>query len=218
MKFMIYTMPVLTIGMLMVVTGCGGVTRTQVDTSRQGSRNFEPTGPYVQMTGVTHEVDVEDPAFMDAVERYMVDQAIGALERHRNYRMLLDPEVALRWSDLDANVSAEEMEHAKPEGFVSVHIVNLEERLGGTVRVGLVSRQRRFARATVRVRLKRAGHPDVVVEGRGRSEVGAWGVVVTVDRDHMRQGEGIWAVDESMVGLACRAALEDAVGKLPLTW
>lgn len=212
------TRGMLAIGMATAIAGCGGLTRTQVEAPRQRAPFAEATGPHVQMTGVSHEVETDNPAFMDAVERYMVDQAISALERDRNYRMLLDPEVALRWSDLDANLSGADLAQAEPEGFVSVHIVELEERLGGTVRVGIVSRQRKFAQATVRVRLERPGHPDVVSEGRGRSEVGAWGVVVAVDRDHMRSGEGVWAVDESMAGLACRAALEDAVRGLPLTW
>lgn len=208
----------LAIGMLMAAVGCGGLMRTEVDAPGMRAPRADATGPHIQMVGVTHEVESENPAFMDAVERYMVDQAVAVLERDRNYRMLLDPEVALRWSDLDMDSSGASLAQAEPEGFVSVHIVELAERLGGTVRVGVVSRQRKFAQATVRVRLERPGHPDIVSEGRGRSEVGAWGVIVAVDRDQMRAGEGIWAVDESMVGLACRAALVDAVRGLPRTW
>lgn len=208
----------LAIVMVMIGLGCGGLTRTEVDSTRTRMPRADATGPHIQMVGVTHELELENPAFMDAVERYMVDQAVAVLERDRNYRMLLDPEVALRWSDLEIPASETSLAQAEPEGFVTVHISELEERLGGTVRIGIVSRQRRFAEAKVRVRLERPGQPVLESQGRGRSEVGAWGVIVAVDRDQMRTGEGVWAIDESMVGLACRAALVDAVRGLPRTW
>lgn len=192
------------VGMVVVGLGWGRMNPPSLDDDLGLTATNEESVLSVRFSGVFNQTDL-DAGFMEAVERYLESHVVMMLESERNIRVL-------------SPVGDSRPDRGKPDvqsddAWVSVYIEGLEERMGPTVRFGIFSRQRKSAHAVIRIRLQQPGQEGIVAHGRGESRLGAWGVLVTVERDAMRD----WELDQSMVGLAARAALRDAIRRLPPT-
>ena len=203
------------LSVVLLTAGCGGVTRTGVDhADDMFGRNVSATGPFVQLVDVVNRSKLRDE-LVPAVERYLVDQAVIILEGQCGYRMVLSPDMAIRLGEMQVGSAPTAGAMAEPDARVRVEILDIDEKLGATVKVGFVSKQKKYAVARLRFVVERNDGKRYKADGKGRASLGAWGVVASVRRDAMKQDGGVWDVGESMVGVAAREALEKAARRLP---
>jgi len=99
----------------------------------------------------------------------------------------------------------------QPDASIQVQILSVESEDSGTLKLGFVSKQKRSVRVNLRTQYLRASGEVDTKESEGIGSKGAWGVIATVDRDRMLNGEAIWKIDQSMLGHACHQALIQTV-------
>jgi hypothetical protein len=110
--------------------------------------------------------------------------------------------------------NAGEKKTLEADADLDVEMREVNERLGATVKVGIVSSQKKYATAVVHVSLRmRSGGKGYEATGKGQSNQGAWGVVACVERSAMKKAD-VWKLDGSMAGTACMEALRAAVGDI----
>jgi hypothetical protein len=205
---------VATATLCIVLCGCGGMRQAQPRDPSVGHAVNAPDHQRIPVTLGKITASDEVPAHLrDAVRRYLADVAKAAVARHGIFISVdqtAEPSLLAGFGfDEDAGGDAQTL---KPVAALDVHVERLEEQLGATVKVGLVSTQRKHATADVRVVLRSLdGGTDLASSQQGRSSKGAWGVIATVDRDTMREGGDVWEIDGSMIGMACAEAVQAGV-------
>jgi hypothetical protein len=203
---------------LVLLTGCGGVTRTTVDdqvaspASHYRTKHGRKIG--VAVGPVTAEADL-DALLRSAVARYMKDQAIVALAQHDIFQVVdtksRTPDLLAQAMRADAGPS----ESLTADADCLVRVRKIAERSGATVKVGPFSSQSKMAEASVEVEIRlRNGQRVYRASHTGESSKGAWGVIARVDRGKMQAGSGVWELDGSMAGTACVQALRSCMRDL----
>lgn len=199
----------------LLACGCGSMQQARLDEEPPAPppAAYEGKTIPVLVGDVTAGIDQPDD-LRDAVCRYLRDQTAAAISRYGMF-VLVDTNAP---TDLLADFGIPSPQGAdkivEPEAVFDVEILRLEEVLGATVKVGVISTQKKHAVAEVRVTLRSlTGGGNLTSVQEGTSSKGAWGVIASVDRDAMKEREE-WKLDGSMAGLACAAAVRAGVEDL----
>jgi hypothetical protein len=192
------------------LTGCGSMVHEDVGKESQKQiKHKTKSGRRVRVAvaDVTSKAKIS-PALRDAVSRYLKDQATTELAR---YAILEVVDTRDKGGDLLGTFMGKDTEGrvADVEAILHVEVLRIKEGLGATVRVGLVSKQSKYAETQLRVTLELLSGKEKPYRStkRGESTKGAWGAVAMVDRNKMRKGGEVWDMDGSMAGKACLGAL-----------
>jgi hypothetical protein len=146
---------------------------------------------------------------MDSLALYLHLKTAQILEDSGRYQVVSD-ELLREAEALLGGFVVEE-----PEFVFEVVMLEVAEKMGGTVRIGPVSQQSMSAEVSLQLRrLSLADESLATARGKGGSTRGAWGVFLQVDRESMLRGEGFWQMDRSALGIAASEALEKAFRQL----
>jgi len=204
------------LAMALVAGGCGSMTRTAVDSGSRARQHYKTRSGRslrVQVAGITVSTKL-DEELKQAVARYLRHQATDALGHHDIFETV---DRQARPADLlerFMQVPADARPAVVVDAVLNVEIIELNERKGATVRVGLLSQQSKHATARVRVTLALRNGKTVTAVADGKAVKGAWGVVAMTDRRAMDRKGGVWELDGSMAGTACAEAVQTGVGDL----
>lgn len=189
--------------------GCGSMYKEDVERASQPGRVQSYSGRTlaVRVGSIENRAKIPDEMLAD-VRRYLADQTADALSRQGVFEVLDDDAFLEQFPDQAG------APRRKADGVVGVVILEIREKMGATVKIGLVSKQKKYAIARVRVRLVVAGGTPVEAVAEGKTSKGAWGAIAMVRRSAMRKGGNVWDIDNSMIGQACTLAVNDAVGQI----
>jgi hypothetical protein len=196
----------------LTVAGCGGMRRQSGEGPARIYRYGIPSesripvaaGKMTSSAGIDHDVS-------DAVCRYLIDQTAAALAHHDLF--ILVDEKPVHADTIPGGLQRDGGgEILTASAAVDVEVLAIHEKTGGTVKVGIVSKQNKYAKVTLRATLnmKDSGRRYESV-CTAKSAKGAWGVVTMVDRQTMLEGKGVWKLDDSMVGHACAEAVRKCI-------
>jgi len=196
--------------------GCGSITRTAVDGDGGTTRHYKTrSGQRVRVQVGNVSVNPRlDEGLRQAVARYLRDQASAALGRHDIFQVTDRQDRAADLLGQFMQADTVKSQTADTDAMLHIEVTELQEHKGATVRVGLLSQQRKFATAEVRMTLVFANGDSLGAMGKGKAAKGAWGVVAMTDRRAMDRQGGVWQLDGSMAGTACAEGLQVGVGEL----
>lgn len=204
-----YTLKNLTLCFLLplLLAGCmGGVTEPTNRPSKAPVHSTTPAANRIPViigtvTNLTPRKDIN----IQTVQRYLVDATVSAISDCGNLQYVADA------ADASDATSTNQPPDATP-WKIDVEILQLEEKAGATFKIGVLSSQSQQAVAKLRTVL-RSGDNSRKFESTqtATSSKGSWGVISAVNRDALIKGEGVWKMDQTMLGNACREALEEAV-------
>lgn len=191
----------LSILIILLLNGCGGVTSEQVDT------------PYIHHNGTGSKTAVRilrvvnrsgDDKY-DALCHYLHIKTAQILNDSGRYTVVTD-------DLLQSMPQVTETATIEPEAEVTVEIQRVHEYHGGTIKFAIFSTQRKRTEVELRVHMIKL-HDKTIVDriSTGSSTKGAWGVIASVDRKAMLQGKGFWELDNSMLGIASYKALKEVI-------
>ncbi len=184
---------ILACGVAILAAGCGSMQQTRVDDWAAEPSSSLPDDQRLSVIVGNVTATMDQPAEVrESVCRYLRDVTKAEISQRGAFHLV------------DTNAAA----------AFDVEVTRLEETLGATVKVGLVSSQQKHAVAKVKITLRSLiGGDNLTSLREGRSSKGAWGVITSVNREVMRGGQDEWTLDGSMIGVACadavRAGIED---------
>jgi hypothetical protein len=159
---------------------------------------------------------IDQPAEVrESVCRYLRDLTTSEVARHGAFILVNTNAAADLLSGFGIASTQDTQNVVAPTAAFDVEVTRLEEKLGATVKVGLVSSQKKHAIAEVRVTLRSlTGGGDLTSVKEGKSSKGAWGVITSVNREAMKGDKEEWKLDGSMIGVACADAVRAGVDDL----
>lgn len=199
-----------------IAAGCGGISRDKVDSADASRETYKVRSGRTVLVALGSVAAREElPAEVrDPVARYLRDGAKSALAQHDIFKVVTATDTATnllgRFMASEGGTKRVLEAHAD----LDVEMEEVKEHMGATVKVGLVSSQKKYATAVVHVSLRlRNGGKVYEAREKGQSSQGAWGVVASVRRDAMKKSD-VWKLDGSMAGTACMEALREAVADI----
>jgi hypothetical protein len=195
----------LALALALFLGGCGGTREEAVEfqATRQG-----PVAAETVPVRIAKVSNVSGQPEYDQLGLYLHLKAAQILEASGRYQVSEDETLSQAESLLG------EFLREEPKIAVEIELVEVKESSGGTVKIGFFSSQSKKAEVKVRWRVvDLATGKTRLLEGRGESAKGAWGVIAQVDRQSMLKGEGYWEMDSSALGLAAAKALDEAFGR-----
>lgn len=189
----------LTLGFLVA---CGGTREEAVGFSASRQGPFQANTIPVNVAKVSNLSGNPD---YDALGLYLHLKAAQILEASGTYSVI-DNETLSEAESILGSLLRED-----PQLAVEIELLEVKESAGGTVKLALFSTQSKSAEVAVRWRVIDLKNGKTrLLEGRGSSSKGAWGVIAQVDRQSMLDGQGYWEMDSSALGLAAAKALDTA--------
>jgi hypothetical protein len=198
--------------LVLLAAACGGIrkeavpvtTDTRTLDARPGSQ--AKAGPCVKIVGVRNATG---NAKYDALCQYVHIKTAQVLQDSGKFRVFADDFLAS-----DAPIPLDMAKVDKPDAELTVEIEKVREIAGATMKVAIFSAQSQQVQVAMRLRYVASGGRPQSVEAHDASSKGAWGVVAQVNRDSLVSKKGVWALDESMAGIAAQRALGKAIGQL----
>ncbi len=192
-------------------TGCGGIQHAAVDGSCMiNQANCAAAGERVPVM-IKPAINNSGKDEFDVLGQYLHLKLAQILQA--DGRFVVVDEEALKLQAELPNATAVDVE--KPQLAFQAELLEIDERMGSTVSIAIFSAQRQKVRVKLRLtRIDLASHEQVQAIGEEWSSKGAWGVMAEVNREAMRDKEGVWKLDDSMVGIAAQRALRAALGGL----
>jgi hypothetical protein len=203
------------LGVALLAAGCGGITRSAVDHTGGVRAYHLRTDRRIRVSVGSVSADKAlDAELRDAVARYLQHQVTVAAGQHDLFAVVDTRSGATDLLGKMMQTEAAPASIAGVDGRIEVEVLQLQERKGPTVRVGLVSQQSKYATARVRVRLVLDNGRRYEATADGKASKGAWGAVAMTDRKAMDRKGGVWELDGSMAGSACAEALQASVADM----
>jgi len=196
------------VGLAFFAGGCGGISKEAVPVAGESATALERAnaGPCVKIVGVRNATG---NAKYDALCQYVHIKTAQVLQNSGKFRVFADDFLA---SDVPIQLDTAKMD--KPDAELTVEIEKVREIPGATMKFAIFSAQSQQVQVALRIRYMAAGGRVQAVSGQDSSSKGAWGVVAEVNRDSLVSKKGVWALDESMAGIAAQRALAKAVTQL----
>lgn len=194
-------------GLAFLAGGCGGISKEAVPVASDNAVATERTnaGPCVKIVVVRNATG---NAKYDALCQYVHIKTAQVLQNSGKFRVFADDFLA---SDVPIQLDTAKMD--TPDAELTVEIEKVREIPGATMKFAIFSAQSQQVQVALRMRYVAGGRVQAV-SGQDSSSKGAWGVVAQVNRDSLVSKKGVWALDESMAGIAAQRALGKAVTQL----
>jgi hypothetical protein len=191
------------------VCGCGGMQQARLRDQTQPPPRaaFDGRAIPVLVGNVTASIN-QPQDLRDAVCRYLRDQTAAAIAQQEAFLLVNTnvPTDLLSGFGITSSPAAGTL--VVPEAAFDVEVIRLEEKLGATVKIGVVSSQQKHAVVEVKITLRSlTGGENLTSVQQGKSSKGAWGVITSVYRESMKGEQEEWKLDGSMIGIACADAI-----------
>ena len=196
--------------------GCGSIEQAQLVDRAAGPSTTVPEAQRVPVIVGNITAGINQPAEMrESVCRHLRDLATAEIATHGAFLLVNTNAASDLMSGFGMSSTQDTQNAIAPKAAFDIEVTRLEEKLGATKKIGLVSSQRKYAVATVKVTLRSlTGGGELTSVREGKSSKGAWGVIASVDREAMKGGRETWKLDGSMIGVACADALHAGVDDL----
>ena len=198
------------------LAGCGGMTRTAVEGSAGGGATSRWEGRELPVAIGEISANIDQPEEMKAaICRYLRDVAAAEIDRQPAFVLVGGEETSDLLAGYGLQATPAKTKRLAPEHALDLEVMRLEEKLGATVKIGLASTQQKQALAEVKVSLRALKSGQVLNSvKKGKSSKGAWGIIASVSRQAMQEGQAGWQLDGSMIGLACAEAVQQGLEDL----
>ena len=199
---MMYRFVLLTI--FVTLMGCGGVTSDQEEASfnHQPSHTLQKDKTPVKIIRVVNKTGKEK---YDSLCHYIHIKTAQTLDDTNRYAVVSDDLIQSVSQDFNTTTD-------KPEIEILVELENVLEYNGGTFKFAIFSTQQKRAEVVLNIKvISLKNQSEMNQKGKGSSTKGAWGVLMSVDRDSMLRGDKIWELDNSMIGIAAYRAIKEVM-------
>jgi len=189
---------------LVTVMGCGGVSSDQEESSLnyQNAQTLQKDKTPVKILRVINKTGKEK---YDSLCHYIHIKTAQTLGDTNRYAVVSDDLIQSVSQDFSTTTD-------RPEIEIVVELENVLEYNGGTFKFAIFSTQQKRAEVLLNIKKVSVSNRSVTnLTGKGSSTKGAWGVLMSVDRDAMLRGKQIWKLDDSMVGIAAYRAIKEVI-------